>query len=110
MARQVTFQATPRDQKGKGVARSLRREGKIPAVIYGRGREPEALAVQVVALGDVEAHFDRIARERARREAERLLGLEQVLRRGRWRGGEREAEEECADHGRGAVSAATQSR
>ncbi len=50
MARQITFQAAPRDKKGKGVARSLRREGKIPAVIYGRGREPESLALDATAV------------------------------------------------------------
>jgi len=50
MARQAIIAATPRDQAGKGVARSLRREGKIPAVIYGRGRDPEPLAVDATAL------------------------------------------------------------
>ncbi len=50
MARQVTIEASARDRSGKGVARSLRRAGKVPAVIYGRGREPEALAVDTTAL------------------------------------------------------------
>jgi hypothetical protein len=43
--------------------------------------EAEAIAVQVVAVGDRETHFDRPALERARREAERLLRLEQVIGR-----------------------------
>lgn len=34
-----------RDNKGKNYARRLRREGKIPAVLYGRGNEPIPLAV-----------------------------------------------------------------
>jgi large subunit ribosomal protein L25 len=50
MARQATITAFPRNRSGKGVARALRREGKIPAVIYGRGREPEALAIDTTAL------------------------------------------------------------
>jgi large subunit ribosomal protein L25 len=50
MAQQATIQAVPRSGTGKGVARSLRREGQIPAVIYGRGREPQALAVDTTAL------------------------------------------------------------
>jgi large subunit ribosomal protein L25 len=50
MARQVTIEASTRDRSGKGVARSLRRAGKVPAVIYGRGREPEALALDTTAL------------------------------------------------------------
>jgi len=37
--------ATPRDGTGKGAARSLRASGRIPGVIYGHGREPQALAI-----------------------------------------------------------------
>ena len=47
--------AQPRTGTGKGAARSLRREGNVPAVIYGHGRDPQALAVNA-------------------RELERLLG------------------------------------
>ncbi|NOT09996.1 MAG: 50S ribosomal protein L25 [Gemmatimonadales bacterium] len=50
MAQQATIQAAPRKDTGKGVARSLRRAGQIPAVIYGRGRDPEALAVNNTEL------------------------------------------------------------
>jgi len=46
MAETVTLAAERREDTGTGAARKLRREGKIPAVIYGHGREPEALAVQ----------------------------------------------------------------
>jgi large subunit ribosomal protein L25 len=37
--------ATRRDAKGKGVARKLRADGQVPAVIYGHNREPQSLAV-----------------------------------------------------------------
>jgi large subunit ribosomal protein L25 len=50
MARQVTLQANSRTGAGKGAARALRREGKIPAVIYGRGRDPEALALEAAPV------------------------------------------------------------
>ena len=50
MARQAALEAAPRNRSGKGAARSLRREGKVPAVIYGRGREPEAIALDTTAL------------------------------------------------------------
>lgn len=40
MPRQYAMTATKREQAGKGAARSLRREGKIPAVIYGDKKEP----------------------------------------------------------------------
>jgi large subunit ribosomal protein L25 len=36
---QVRIDAEPRSDFGKGAARRLRREGKVPAVIYGRGAE-----------------------------------------------------------------------
>ena len=37
--------AIPRDGTGKGSARSLRAQGKIPGVIYGHGRDPQPLAI-----------------------------------------------------------------
>ncbi|MGQ0702840.1 MAG: 50S ribosomal protein L25 [Gemmatimonadales bacterium] len=48
--REATLTAAPRPRAGKGVARALRRDGKVPAVIYGRGREPEPLAIEAGAL------------------------------------------------------------
>ncbi len=45
MAQQVNLAATSRSQTGTGAARQLRRQGQIPAVIYGHGREPEPLAI-----------------------------------------------------------------
>jgi large subunit ribosomal protein L25 len=50
MAQQATIEAESRDNTGKGIARSLRRAGRIPAVLYGRGRDPEALSVDTTAL------------------------------------------------------------
>lgn len=50
MANAVTLDAKTRTATGKGAARTLRREGKVPGVIYGHGREPEALALDVTAL------------------------------------------------------------
>jgi len=47
----VSLTADTRQDSGKGVARTLRRAGKVPAVIYGRGREPEALVVDQDLLG-----------------------------------------------------------
>ena len=37
--------ATVRDQRGKGAARTLRREGLIPAVMYGGGKDNVSLAL-----------------------------------------------------------------
>jgi large subunit ribosomal protein L25 len=50
MAQQVSLQVATRSGTGKGAARSLRRAGKVPGVIYGHNRQPEALAVDSGAL------------------------------------------------------------
>ena len=41
----ASLTATARATSGKGAARSLRREGSVPAVIYGHAREVQSLAV-----------------------------------------------------------------
>lgn len=45
MAETKTLAATVRSGTGKGAARSVRREGKVPAVIYGGGAAPEPIAL-----------------------------------------------------------------
>ena len=50
MAQQANLQVTSRTVTGKGAARSLRREGKVPAVIYGHGREAESVTVETATL------------------------------------------------------------
>jgi large subunit ribosomal protein L25 len=45
MAHQVTLTAERRATKGKGAARQLRAGGRVPAVIYGHGRDSESLSV-----------------------------------------------------------------
>jgi large subunit ribosomal protein L25 len=50
MAQQANLQVASRTATGKGAARSLRREGKIPGVIYGHGREAEPVAIETSAL------------------------------------------------------------
>lgn len=41
----VTFTIETRDSRGKGAARSLRRRGLVPGVVYGGGREATAIAL-----------------------------------------------------------------
>lgn len=41
----IEFKATARPRAGKGAARQARREGKVPAVIYGDGKPPETIAL-----------------------------------------------------------------
>jgi len=41
----ASLNATARSDRGTGVARKLRQAGQVPAIIYGHGREPQALAL-----------------------------------------------------------------
>ena len=41
-----TISALPREARGKGGARRIRREGRIPAVIYGNKQEPVTLSLE----------------------------------------------------------------
>ena len=50
MAQQANLTVFSRTTFGKGAARTLRREGKVPAVIYGHGREAESVSVETAAL------------------------------------------------------------
>src|SRR5438034_122009 len=50
MAQIVSLTASARRGTGKGAARQARFRGEIPAVIYGRGRETQSLAVEAKAL------------------------------------------------------------
>ena len=53
----VSFNATARDTTGKGAARSLRRNGQVPAVIYGHGREPQPLSLNARDLDKMLGHI-----------------------------------------------------
>ena len=56
----TTLSARPRDRTGKGVARSLRREGWVPAVLYGHDVPARPLAV---AARDLERLLNAISWE-----------------------------------------------
>jgi large subunit ribosomal protein L25 len=53
----VSFNATARDQVGKGAARTLRGKGLIPAVIYGHGRDPQPLSLNARDLDKLLGHI-----------------------------------------------------
>ncbi|MBH1998964.1 MAG: 50S ribosomal protein L25/general stress protein Ctc [Sphingomonadaceae bacterium] len=46
MSDQLTLSAEARDRAGKGASRALRREGRVPAVIYGMNEEPLSIHVE----------------------------------------------------------------
>jgi large subunit ribosomal protein L25 len=53
---EVRLAADPRTEFGKGAARRTRRAGKIPAVLYGHGSEPQHVALPAL-------EFARVVRE-----------------------------------------------
>jgi large subunit ribosomal protein L25 len=50
MSDQLTLSAEPRERAGKGASRDLRRNGRVPAVIYGNNQEPQIIHVEEKAL------------------------------------------------------------
>ena len=42
----LTLAAQPRDRAGKGASRAMRREGRVPAVIYGNKEAPLSIHVE----------------------------------------------------------------
>src|SRR5712671_1899856 len=53
----VSSNATSRENTGKGAARTLRRQGQVPAVIYGHGREPLSLSLNARDLDKMLSHI-----------------------------------------------------
>ena len=50
MSDMLTLSAEARDKAGKGASRAIRREGRIPAVIYGDKQDPETIQIEERAL------------------------------------------------------------
>ncbi len=63
MATSFELNAEPRSDLGKGASRRLRRAGKVPAIIYGGNKDPEALTLshnQVLRNLENEAFYSHI--------------------------------------------------
>jgi len=50
MSDQLTLPAEARDRAGKGASRALRREGRVPAVVYGEKKEPLSIHLEEKSL------------------------------------------------------------
>ncbi|MDP9362187.1 MAG: 50S ribosomal protein L25 [Acidobacteriota bacterium] len=50
---EVTLEVTRRERSGKEIAKKLRQDGKIPAVVYGGHKEPVAITVERKAVSDL---------------------------------------------------------
>src|SRR5215213_2596469 len=47
----LTLSAEPRESVGKGAARAVRRQGRVPAIVYGDSKEPVNISLEPRALG-----------------------------------------------------------
>lgn len=56
---QLTLHIEHRATTGTGGARALRQHGKIPAVLYGHGAEPQHVAFEARAFADIMQHGGR---------------------------------------------------
>lgn len=54
--KEITLEVTSRSDSGKGVARKMRAKDKIPGVVYGKGEQPQAIALD-------HAHFHAVMRK-----------------------------------------------
>jgi large subunit ribosomal protein L25 len=50
MAEAIELKAWARQRTGKGGARSVRREGRIPGILYGNQQEPQTIALEFKAI------------------------------------------------------------
>ena len=59
MSEQLTLSAETRERAGKGASRAMRREGRVPAVIYGNKEEPVAIHIEEKGLAKMlsSGHF-----------------------------------------------------
>jgi len=76
MSEQLTLPAEARDRAGKGASRALRRDGRVPAVIYGEKKEPFAVHVEEKLLAKMlsTGHFmNTVVMVEANGEAHRTL-------------------------------------
>jgi large subunit ribosomal protein L25 len=55
MSKIITLKATARGRAGKGAARAVRREGRIPGVVYGDKKEPQNISF---AYNELQAHVN----------------------------------------------------
>jgi large subunit ribosomal protein L25 len=59
MSDQLTLPAEARDRAGKGASRALRRDGRVPAVVYGEKKEPLSIHLEEKLLSKLlsSGHF-----------------------------------------------------
>src|SRR3990167_3855350 len=70
------FDAQPREASGKPAARRLRLEDKVPAIVYGAGKEPMPISLshnKVIKALDHEAVYSHILTLNIGKDAEKVV-------------------------------------
>ena len=67
----ITFNANLREKAGKGAARACRREGRVPAVVYGNKQEAVNISLHPVEL-EIQDHY-KTYRKTTRTELDKML-------------------------------------
>ncbi len=84
MSNEVNIEVTERDEAGKNASRRLRHAGKIPAVVYGGGREPVSVQIDprpIEAMLDSEYGLNTLINLKVGdRELKRMVMLREVQR------------------------------
>ena len=76
MSESFVIEAEPRTDLGKGASRRLRREGKVPGVIYGSGKEPTSISLTHNELAhqlENEAFFSHILTVKVGKKEEQAI-------------------------------------
>ncbi len=63
MSKEADLKAVTRDVQGKGASRRLRREGLVPGILYGGGKEPRMIATrhnELIHEAEDESFFARV--------------------------------------------------
>ncbi len=76
MNQSFEIEAVSRDVQGKGASRRLRREGLVPGIIYGGGKDPEMIATphnRLLQLLEHEAFYSHILTVKVDGKAQRVV-------------------------------------
>lgn len=78
MTAKISFEveASLRSEQGKGASRRLRREDKVPAIVYGGGKEPASLTLahnKIAKSLEIEAFYSHILTLKIDNAAERVI-------------------------------------
>lgn len=76
MKNEFVITAEPREEKGKGASRRLRRAGKVPAILYGGDKEPLSITIKHNELLwnlEHEAFYSQVLKLKIGRQTQKII-------------------------------------